>query len=137
MNIPDSETALLIRTDFSDQSAWQKLTKAASEPADPFLFTLEIVDDRANSGATVEQVLAALPADYPHSFIVIADDDAISQPDYPLLVVDLCEERGRQFRAIAAQVAAIDNNLSIANMDFEEFAGLVDESGVFRGIPGM
>jgi hypothetical protein len=137
MNIPTSENALLIRTDFADQSAWKKLKVAVSEPGDPFIFNMEIVDDRANSGAAVEQVMAALPEDYPHSFIVVADGTAISRPDYPLLVVDLAEERGRQFRAIAAQIASIDNNLSIANMGFEEFAGLVDDGGVFRGIPGM
>jgi hypothetical protein len=137
MKIPTSENALLIRTDFSDQSAWQKLKAAVSEPGDPFIFNMEIVDDHAYSGATVEKVMEALPEDYPHSIIVVADVATISQPDYPLLVVDLLEERGRQFRAVAAQVASIDNNLSIANMGFEEFAGLVNESGVFRGIPGM
>jgi hypothetical protein len=137
MNIPTSENALLIRTDFSDQRAWKKLTAAVSEPADPFIFTMEIVDDRANSGATVEQLMAALPEDYPHSFIVVADSLSISQPDHPLLVVDLLEERGRQFRAVAAQIASIDNNLSIANMGFEEFAGAVNKGGVFRGFPEM
>jgi hypothetical protein len=98
---------------------------------------MQIVDDSANNGATVEQLMASLAEDYPHSFMVVADGHAISQPDYPLLVVDLLEQRGRQFRAVAARVASIDNNLSIANMGFEEFVGLVDESGVFRGIPGM
>ncbi len=137
MNIPTSENALLIRTDFSDQSAWKTLTTAASEPADPFMFTMEIVDDRANSGATVEQLMGALSKDYPHSFMVVADSISISRPDHPLLVVDLLEERGRQFRTVAAQVASIDNNLSIANMNFEEFAGAVDEGGVFRGFPEM
>ena len=136
MKIPSSENALLIRTDFSDQSAWKKLAAAVSKPAEPFIFRMEIVDDRSNSGASVERLMGALPEDYPHSFIVVADSAAISQPDYPLLVVDLLVERGRQFRAVAAQVASIDNNLAIANMGFEEFAELVDESGVFRGITG-
>ena len=135
MNIPTSENALLIRTDFSDRSAWKKLTAALNEPADPFIFTMEIVDDLANSGATVEQLMGALAEDYPHSFMVVADNVAISQPDHPLLVVDLLGERGRQFRAVAAEVASIDNNLSIANMGFEEFAAAVDESGVFHGFP--
>lgn len=137
MKIPTSENALLIRTDFSDQSAWRKLKTAASEPEDPFIFWMEVVDDRANSGATVEQLIAALPEDYPHRFLVVADGAAITQPDYPLLVVDLLEERGRRFRAVAAQIASIDSNLSIGNMDFEEFAELADEGGVFRGIPEM
>ena len=136
MNIPSSENAPLIRTDFSNQSAWKKLKIAVSQPGDPFIFGMEIVDDRANSGVTVEQLMDALPEDYPHSFIVVADGTAISEPDHALLIVDLLEERGRRFRAVAAEVASIDNNLSIANMGFEEFADLVDQTGVFRGIPG-
>lgn len=137
MNIPTSENALLIRTDFADQNAWEKLTDIVREPGDMFIFNMEIVDDRANSGATVEQLMGALSEDYPHSFIMVADTAAMSQPDFPLLVVDLAEERGRQFRAVAAQAASIDNNLSIANMGFDEFVGMADESGVFRGIPEM
>jgi hypothetical protein len=49
----------------------------------------------------------------------------------------LLGERGRQFRTVAAVIFQIDSNLSIANMGFEEFAGLVDDGGVFRGIEGM
>ncbi len=137
MSIPTSENALLIRTDFSDQSAWDRLIGAAREPGDIVMFNMEVVDDRANSGMTVEQVMAALPEGYPHSFIVLADSVAISQPDHPLLVVDLLEQRGRQFRALASVISQIDNNLSIANMGFEEFVGLVDAGGVFRGIEGI
>jgi hypothetical protein len=133
MKIPSSENALLIRTDFSDKSAWKKLKTAVSQPGDPFIFGMEVVDDRANGGANVEQLMKALPDDYPHNFLVVADSASISQPDFPLLVVDLAEERGRQFRAVAVQVASIDNNLSIANMGFEEFADAVDDGGVFRG----
>jgi hypothetical protein len=129
-----TENALFIRTDFSDQTAWKSLAKAVSEPDDPFMFNMEVVEDREYSGATVEQLMAALPQGYPHSFIVVADGVAVSEPDYPLLVVDLQVERGRQFRSAAAQVASIDNNLAIGNMGFEEFAGLVDDTGVFRGL---
>ena len=137
MKIPSSENALLIRTDFSNQDAWNKVKTTVSEPDDPFIFNMEVVDDHANSGATAEQLMQALPKDYPHGFVAVADSVAISQPDYPVLVVDLVEERGREFRAIAAQLASIDNNLSIANMGFEEFADSVDETGVFRGFPEM
>jgi hypothetical protein len=136
MKIPPSENALLIRTDFSDENAWQKLLTTLRDPPDPFIFNMEVVDNGANSEATVEQLMEALPEAYPHSFIVVADSVAILQPEHPLLVVDLLKERGRQFRSVAAQVPSIDNNLSISNMDFEEFAELVDDAGVFRGIPG-
>ena len=40
---------------------------------------------------------------------------------------------GATFRCVPSAVQAVENNLSIANMDFEEFAGAVDEDGVFRG----
>ena len=55
------------------------------------------------------------------------------QPGVPILVVDLRRERGRGFRAIPSTIQSIENNLSIANMDFFEFANAVDEDGVFRG----
>ena len=135
--IPTTENALLIRTDFSDGSVWNALNAVLREPADPFIFNMEIVDDSAYSGATLEQLMAALPDDYPHSFMVVADSQALSAPDQPVLVVDLVEQRGRYFRAVASHIAEIDNNLSIANMGFEEFAGLVDEGGVYRGLPGL
>lgn len=133
--LPTTETALIIRTDFSDENAWDKLTAAVREPAAPFIFNMEIVDERENEGATVEQLLGEIPEDYPHSFIVIADRTAMSLADHPLLVIDLLEERGRKFRALASEVPSIENNLSIANMGFEEFAESVDETGVFRGFP--
>jgi hypothetical protein len=49
------------------------------------------------------------------------------------LVVDLYSDRGRKFRAVPSQVNGIQSNLSIANMDWEEFADNVDEDGIFRG----
>jgi hypothetical protein len=137
MSIPTSENALLVRTDFANHAAWNRLIAEAREPGDMSIFNMEVVDDRANSGMTVEQLMAALPEGYPHTFVVVADCAAISQPDHPLLVVDLVGERGRQFRAVAAVISQIDSNLSIGNMGFEEFAGLADDGGVFRGIPGM
>jgi hypothetical protein len=47
--------------------------------------------------------------------------------------VDLFEEPGRAFRLIPSEMWAVENNLSIANMDFAEFADAVDADDVFRG----
>lgn len=52
---------------------------------------------------------------------------------HPLLVIDLYEEPGRFFRAVPSTIQAIQNNLSIANMDFEDFSKHVDSSGILRG----
>jgi hypothetical protein len=137
MLIPLSKTAPLIRTDFSSGGAWQRLLSTVSHPPDPFLFSMEIVDETANEGATVEELLAGIGDDRAYACFAVADSISISLPDHPLLVVDLMEERGRRFRAIASAIASIDNNLSIANMGFSEFANAVDESGVFRGFDAI
>ena len=42
---------------------------------------------------------------------------------------------GRTFRCVVEEVASIEANLSIANMDFHEFADNVEADGVFRGFP--
>ncbi|WP_376771528.1 DUF6924 domain-containing protein [Actinomadura alba] len=36
-------------------------------------------------------------------------------------------------RVIATEFWSIENNLSLSNMDFHEFADAVDEEGIFRG----
>jgi hypothetical protein len=50
-------------------------------------------------------------------------------------VVDLYAEPGRTFRVVPRETWAVENNLSIANMDFAEFADRADPDGIFRGFP--
>jgi hypothetical protein len=67
--------------------------------------------------------------------VVVVDRTAISHPEHPVLVLDLFDPSSQTFRALPWAVQAIENNLSLSNMDFEEFAGAADEDGVFRGFP--
>ena len=131
--IPVTEAALLIRTDFSNDEAWEDLKSIAENPPDPFMFTMEIIDDAEFADLTPDKILEAIPDDCPHSFIVVADSTALNNDDYPLLVIDLLEDRGRQFRSIASQIASVENNLSIANMSFDDFANATADTGIFRG----
>jgi len=41
--------------------------------------------------------------------------------------------RGRSAETIPSELWGIDNNLNIANMDWQEFADHAHENGVFRG----
>ena len=96
-------------------------------------------------GASWETVKAAVPASSDGaSVLFIADSISLSSPDHPILVVDLSdtflsvaefpEIAGRTpFRCIPSELWSVDNNLNIANMDWEEFAGAAGEDGVFRG----
>ena len=50
-----------------------------------------------------------------------------------MLVIDLADQPGRTFRVIPSEMWSVENNLSLANMDFDEFADAVDAAGIFRG----
>ena len=135
--IPNTENALVLRTDFSDQAAWSAICETILKPVDIFRFraNVEFLDDAAYAGLSKDQLLTLVPPNYNHSFIILADQTAISHPEHPLLIVDLYERSGKEFRAVPSQIQGIENNLSIANMDFEEFADSVEQDGIFRGFP--
>ena len=66
----------------------------------------------------------------------IAVADAQTMRDQTVLLVDfneLGEQVGRTFRSIPSEVEPIVANLSLANMDFAEFADNTDPDGIFRG----
>ena len=97
-----------------------------------FYAYVEFLENDAFRDLTNQELLARVPSDYRHSFIFVVDNIAIRPPDFAVLVIDLYDERGRTFRTIPSQIQGIENNLSISNMDFSEFAENVDEDGVFR-----
>jgi hypothetical protein len=63
----------------------------------------------------------------------VVDRTALSHGDQPILVMDLYAEPGRTFRVIPSEMWSVENNLSLANMDFAEFADSTDADGIFRG----
>jgi hypothetical protein len=138
-HLPITSDSPVLRTDFSDQPSWEAVCEAIGQPSDEgFQAYVEFIDDRAFEGLTKQQLLAAIPAEYPHTFIIVVDRKSISDAEHPLLVVNLYDglgsEVGEEFRALPSQIHAIQNNLSIANVDFSDFAGAVDGDGVFRGL---
>lgn len=135
IELPEDES-LLIRTDFSDDDAWRAVCEEASAPipGDEFQAYLTCIDDRRLDGATVDTLLPLVPRDY----FFVADNRTITDSEHPILAVDNGDPEydakpGNTFRVIPAEMWGPENNLSIANMDFEEFADAADEDGVFRG----
>ncbi|MFI9583459.1 DUF6924 domain-containing protein [Streptomyces sp. NPDC052236] len=132
--LPCSSDALVVRTDFSRDAAWEALRVALSLPSDDgFMACVELVDDRQFAGVTAEEALGLLPVGYRPPLLILADAMALASKELPLLVLDLWEEHGRCIRVVARELWGIENNLSISNMDFKDFAAAVDEDGVFRG----
>lgn len=139
---PRTQHPAVVRTDFDNQDAWNvvcSLIRASVQLRDcTFYAYVDFVELQEYRDLTVAQLLLAFPHfphDYEHSFFFVVDRDALSSPDFPVLVVDLHESRGGTFRAIPTQVQSIQNNLSIANLGFEDFAQAVDQDGIFRGFP--
>jgi hypothetical protein len=131
----ETNKALILRTDFSDLAGWEAVQSAVNHPVSIFKAFVEFLSDPEFEGMTILQLLRLVPADSDRTFIFIVDRTTLSDPEHPILVLDLRDQPGRTFRVIPAEMWAVENNLSIANMDFAEFANAVDADGVFRGFP--
>ncbi|MBV1942594.1 hypothetical protein KUF83_39585 [Streptomyces sp. BV286] len=131
---PSTLEALVVRTDFSADGAWNALRAALYSPSrDGFLANVALIDDRSHEGLTPDQAIDLIHPSYRHPLLVLVDSTAVASAELPLLVVDLRGDRRCCVRVVAAELWSIENNISGANMDFEEFAGAADDDGVFRG----
>lgn len=130
-----SNDSLLVRTDFTSEDAWQVVSDEATRTyEDGFQAYAEPVSDPAFEGAGWETVRAAVPAnDEGASVLFVADRTTLTSEDHSILVVDLMDDDNQPFRCIPSELWAIDNNLNISNLDWEDFADKTDEDGVYRG----
>ncbi|HKU13598.1 MAG TPA: hypothetical protein VJQ52_04330 [Steroidobacteraceae bacterium] len=133
--LPLTQQSLVLRTDFSDESSWRSICAAIQAPVGDFMAYVECVSDPAFAGITASDVVSRVPKGWGHSFLFLVDGVALSSPERAVLVVDLYEEPGRSFRVVPHEAWGVENNLSIANMSFSEFADAADPDGVFRGFP--
>ena len=129
---------LLVRTDYSDDRAWHAALSAATAVYDMDDFErmgalLRPVESPALSNLTPEELVALAREDY---LSQIAVADAQTMRDQTVLFVDFNElngQVGRTFRSIPSEVEPIVANLSLANMDFAEFADNTNPDGIFCG----
>jgi hypothetical protein len=136
--LPKTENSPVVRTNFDDEDAWKTICEMIQRPVphgfgNTFQAYVTFVENAAFKDLKEQELLKRVPADFGPSFLMVVDKAALQAPEFPILIIDLYRERGRSFRAIPSQIQSIENNLSIANMDFDEFADYVDEDGVFRG----
>ncbi len=153
-NTPAKHDPWVIRTDFSSDEAWNNVRELIAAPQKTagmeFFAYVRYVSDEKYRDKAAREVVVSLPDDYPGMFCFIVDRECVENPEHPVLVVGFYpsddESFDRQpretpeadiatFRALPSQIQGIQNNLSIANMDFEDFASAVDDDGVFRGFP--
>ncbi|GAA3344290.1 hypothetical protein GCM10020358_46940 [Amorphoplanes nipponensis] len=131
---PGDLTSLVLRTDFSDDAAWDELRAVMrSEGAHR---SATYVSDPQYAEATIPALVAADAAasdDDKLTYVFLADAVTMGDDERLLLAVDLEEEPGRSFRVPPRSFTDVSANLAIGNMDFADFAAETDDSGTFRG----
>jgi hypothetical protein len=146
----------LLRTHFTDDAAWQRVvdqvTAAAffDDDSTGYLPNIPPVEDLGLDGADSATVAASWDRGRGAlGYVLLADEqsmrEAAGDDDITVVFVDLSvtdededefgDVYGRAFRCVVAEVASIEVNLALANVDFSEFAEVADEGdGVFRGL---
>ena len=127
-----SDVPLVIRTDFSSPDAWAALCARIQRPDPLFRASLTYVDDPDFAGLSPDD-LQARGYYEKQTFAFLADRLTMTHPEHPVLVVFDFEEAHVEFRAVPAEIPAIENNLSLGNMDPEDFAESAGVDGIFRG----
>ena len=130
--LPSSDIPLLIRTDFSNQEAWSGLCERIQRPHELFRASLVFIDDPDFAGLASGDLQARGYYDH-QTFAFFADHMTMTHPEHPVLVVFVFEDAHVEFRAIPSEIPGIENNLSLGNMDPEEFAESAGADGIFRG----
>ncbi|MBF6168903.1 hypothetical protein IU486_29790 [Streptomyces gardneri] len=134
-SLPEGES-LLVRTDFTDDAAWAQTLAAVIASYDEDTMTeLTPVDDVTFDGLTPADLGDLIDG---QTYVFLADTTTMTDPEHPLLVVDTSGEDVRGdgdavFRIAPIAMAEVEANFLLSNVDFEDYAGSVDDDGVFRG----
>lgn len=148
----------VVRTDFSSDETWllvrRQVTAPQKDPITGMEFTANVkcITDSANADVNFNDLVRTLPADYSGFLVFVVDQTTIKQKEHPVLVVGFSPESAdpkeyerkpnqtptkqfKSFRALPSMIQCIENNLSIANMDFDDFVNSIDDDKIFRGFP--
>ncbi len=130
-----TSNAPLIRTDFTNNVVWQKIVDATAVASrEGFLPSLSIVNDRNFSGTSAEHLAALVSKASEYAVLFVVDQMTIAHYDHPILCIKLPDPGPRKsIRVTPAELWCVENNLSLANMDFQDFANAADADGIFRG----
>ena len=127
-----TSTAPLVRTDFAHDAAWDQLLKAIRTPSeDGFLANVTAISQKDLEGLSAEG-LVSLCANGNHAVLFIADHVTMTHAEQPVLCIEAFAPN-RTFRVIPSELWSAENNLSLANLDFNDFTNSVGPDGVHRG----
>jgi hypothetical protein len=136
--LPAMEQVPVVRTDFSDDIAWDAALLKVTSPqewdgGDPLQADVAPVEDSRYKGLTPDQLLSLVPKAASWPIMVVADALAMASSEHHMLVVNLDPDNsGQTVRAIPAAIVEMAINLSLANMEWESFAANAGDDGVVQ-----
>jgi len=156
MSNSDTQNPWVVRASISSDQSWELIKKLVAAPQKDSLSGMEFtanvrfVEDPLFANLPIHDIVRSLPADYPGYLVFVVDTQSDQGNEHSLLVVGFSPQRDdpkdfarkpnqtpveeiRSFRALPSTIQSIENNLTIANMDFEDFRNAVYQDGVFRG----
>lgn len=117
--------SLVVRTDFSDDEAWNAIIAAIGAPTrEGFIACVETCDDREFADLPAARLIEHLPNgtnSRRHRVLFVVDARTVQDAEHPLIVVDAMEEPGREFRLIPSAVQVVADNMNIRNTWFRDF----------------
>lgn len=132
--------SVLVRTWFGGGDGdWESLISAVETPSqEGFVASVFAVDDRAFDGLDAAGLLATQQGGAIVSFL--ADEMTLTDAEHPILAVRVLPRRTDDdrpptppFRVVPAQLWSVENNINLANMDWQDFTSHLGTDGVYRG----
>ena len=125
---------VLLRTDFSDDEVWGTIVAAATRPSsDGFSANVQPVDDACWAALTAQDVRDLHEGESERVVAFVVDAITVADPTHPILCICLEGKKLKTLRAIPTALWSVENNLSAGNMDWTDFTGALDSTGVFCG----
>ncbi|MCA9057692.1 MAG: hypothetical protein KDA85_04310 [Planctomycetaceae bacterium] len=143
----------VVRTFPDRPDLWDSLKNRIAAPVGPFRFraNVQFVDDPRYYGLAGIDLIHALPADYPGSFVFIADGESSADDEDTLTLIyfypnstnladyerppsAVPEDELQTVRHLPHLVQELENNLSLANIDMADVLNCVPPDGIYRGV---
>lgn len=136
VNLPDLNVSLLVRTYFGSDDLWGAVRDEIEQGTDEgFHAIVEFIDDRQYEGLTAQQLESTdRQRASQNDLVYLADERAQKEPSHPLLVVRVGGGPDLPFRCRADVLYEVDANLSLGNLDWDDFRDQVDHSSVYGGV---
>ncbi|GAB3460161.1 hypothetical protein GCM10027570_44750 [Streptomonospora sediminis] len=124
--LPQTDYSPLLRTDFTDDEAWQALLEGIGRD------WMTLLADRSHQGLSVPELVELVPQGSRYPVLVVADSLAFSSDERSLLLVDVDEDPGRTFRVVPGAISSVVGDLAIQNQSFDDYLDAVGGSGAYQ-----